>query len=199
MPDDAEGSSKLTVSDMKLTVKDGAQWTPTAIASTDTTAQTGQKDTPLNNLVLDNGIVNVQDETVQVKIEQLSGSSTVRLATDLTADEGQQAGTFTVDSADADSSLTVKLANEDLTKDLTSDDVTSDQAKQLLGNVAAEGVETTMKVDEGMYNEGFIIDSEAKVHSTGPNSVMQSTLELATIAPLALNRIFTSAWATFVR
>ena len=177
---------------MKLTVKDGAQWTPTAIASTDTTAQTGQKDTPLNNLVLDNGIVNVKDETVQVKIEQLSGSGTVRLATDLTADEGQQAGTFTVDSADADSSLTVKLANEDLTKDLTSDDVTSDQAKQLLGNVAAEGVETTMKVDEGMYNEGFIIDSEAKVHSTGPNSVMQSTLELATIAPLALNRILTN-------
>ena len=103
---------------MKLTVKDGAQWTPTAIASTDTTAQTGQKDTPLNNLVLDNGIVNVKDETVQVKIEQLSGSGTVRLATDLTADEGQQAGTFTVDSADADSSLTVKLANEELTKDL---------------------------------------------------------------------------------
>lgn len=90
------------------------------------------------------------------------------------------------------SELTVKLANEDLTKDLTSDDVTSDQAKQLLGNVAAEGVETTMKVDEGMYNEGFIIDSEAKVHSTGPNSVMQSTLELATIAPLALNRILTN-------
>ena len=86
MPDDAEGSSKLTVSDMKLTVKDGAQWTPTAIASTDTTAQTGQKDTPLNNLVLDNGIVNVKDDTGQVKIEQLSGSGTVRLATDLTAD-----------------------------------------------------------------------------------------------------------------
>ena len=86
----------------------------------------------------------------------------------------------------------MKLANEDLTKDLTSDDVTSDQAKQLLGNVAAEGVETIMKVDEGMYNEGFIIDVEANVHSTGPNSVMQSTLELATIAPLALNRILTN-------
>lgn len=192
LPADGADSSKLTVSDMELTVKDGAQWMPTAIASTEPTAQTGQKAAALNNLVPDNGIVNVKDETVQVKVEQMSGSGTVRLATDLTADEGQQAGTFTVDSADADSSLTVKLANEDLTKDLTSDDVTSDQAKQLLGNVAAEGVETTMKVDEGMYNEGFIIDSEAKVHSTGPNSVMQSTLELATIAPLALNRILTN-------
>lgn len=192
LPADGADSSKLTVSDMKLTVKDGAQWTPTAIASTEPTAQTGQKAAALNNLILDNGIVNVKDETVQVKVEQMSGSGTVRLATDLTAEEGQQAGTFTVDSAAADSSLTVNLANEDLTKDLTSDDVTSDQAKQLLGNVAAEGVETTMKVDEGMYNEGFIIDSEAKVHSTGPNSVMQSTLELATIAPLALNRILTN-------
>lgn len=144
-------------------------------------------------------MVNITDKSVNATVEKLSGSGTVRLATDLTADEGQQAGTFTVDSADADSSLTVKLANEELTKDLTSDDVTSDQAKQLLGNVAAEGVETTMKVDEGMYNEGFIIDREAKVHSTGPNSA----LELATIAPLALNAssrmMFTSAWATFVR
>lgn len=192
LPADGADSSKLTVSDMKLTVKDGAQWTPTAIASTEPTAQTGQKAAALNNLILDNGIVNVKDETVQVKVEQMSGSGTVRLATDLTAEEGRQAGTFTVDSAAADSSLTVKLANEDLTKDLTSDDVTSDQAKQLLGNVAAEGVETIMKVDEGMYNEGFIIDVEANVHSTGPNSVMQSTLELATVAPLALNRILTN-------
>ena len=191
LPDNVE-SDKLTVTDMKLTVKNGAQWTPTAIVSTDPTAQNGQRAVALNSLVLDNGVVNITDKSVNATVEKLSGSGTVRLATDLTADEDQQAGTFTVDSADADSSLTVKLANEDLTKDLTSDDVTSDQAKQLLGNVAAEGVETTMKVDEGMYNEGFIIDSEAKVHSTGPNSVMQSTLELATIAPLALNRILTN-------
>lgn len=177
---------------MKLTVKDGAQWTPTAIVSTDPTAQNGQRAVALNSLALDNGVVNITDKSVNATVEKLSGSGTVRLATDLTADESQQAGTFKVDSAAADSSLTVKLANEDLTKDLTSDDVTSDQAKQLLGNVAAEGVETTMTVDEGMYNEGFIIDSEAKVHSTGPNSVMQSTLELATIAPLALNRILTN-------
>lgn len=191
LPDNVE-SDKLTVTDMKLTVKNGAQWMPTAIVSTDPTAQNGQRAVALNSLVLDSGVVNITDKSVNATVEKLSGSGTVRLATDLTADEGQQAGTFTVDSADADSSLTVKLANEDLTKDLTSDDVTSDQAKQLLGNVAAEGVETTMKVDEGMYNEGFIIDSEAKVHSTGPNSVMQSTLELATIAPLALNRILTN-------
>lgn len=43
-----------------------------------------------------------------------------------------------------------------------------------------------------LWGNGVIIDSEAKVHSTGPNSVMQSTLELATIAPLALNRILTN-------
>ena len=174
---------------MKLTVKDGAQWTPTAIVSTDPTAQNGQRAVALNSLALDNGVVNITDKSVNAAVEKLSGSGTVRLATDLTAEEGQQAGTFTVDSAAADSSLTVKLANEDLTKDLTSDDVTSDQAKQLLGNVAAEGVETIMKVDEGMYNGAFDVTDAGSTISRGPNSVMQSTLELAAAAPLALNRI----------
>lgn len=37
LPDNVE-SDKLTVTDMKLTVKNGAQWTPTAIVSTDPTA-----------------------------------------------------------------------------------------------------------------------------------------------------------------
>ena len=116
----------------------------------------------------------------------------MRLATDLTADEGSQAGTFTVDSASDNSSLTVKLTSEDMTKDLTADDVTSDQAKVLLGNVVAQDVETTVKVDEGMYNGAFDVSEDGSTISHGPNSVMQSTLELATAAPLALNRILTN-------
>ena len=54
LPDNVE-SDKLTVTDMKLTVKNGAQWTPTAIVSTDPTAQNGQRAVALNSLVLDNG------------------------------------------------------------------------------------------------------------------------------------------------
>ena len=191
LPDDVE-SDKLTVTDMKLTVKDGAQWTPTAIASTDPTAQNGQRAVALNNLALDNGVVNITDKSVNATVEKLSGSGTVRLAADLTAEDGQQAGTFTVGSAAENSSLTVRLTNEDMSKELTADDVTSEQAKDLLGNVEAQGVETTMKVDEGMYNGAFDVMDDGSTITRGPNSVMQSTLELATVAPLALNRILTN-------
>jgi len=191
LPDDIE-SDKLTVTDMKLTVKDGAQWTPTAIASTDPTAQNGQRAVALNSLALDNGVVNITDKSVNATVEKMSGSGTVRLATDLTAEKGQQTGTFTVDSATENSSLTVKLTNEDMSKELTADDVTSEQAKDLLGNVAAQDVETTMQVVEGMYNGAFDVTDDGSTITRGPNSVMQSTLELATVAPLALNRILTN-------
>ncbi len=192
LPEDGDTSEKLTVTDMKLTLKDGAQWTPTVVDSTDPAAQQGQRGVALNNLALDNGIVNVSDSTVNVNVEQMSGNGTVKLATDLTAEEGQQAGTFTVGAAADNSSLTVKLTNTDMTEELTSDDVTPEQAKTLLGNVVAQDVEKSMVVDEGMYNGGFDITNDGSTVTRGPNSVMQSTLELASIAPLALNRILTN-------
>lgn len=179
-------------SKLNLTLARGAQWTPTAVDSNDISGFQGSTVQAVNSLTLDNGVVNVSDNTVQVKVDQMSGTGTVRLATDLTAEEGQQAGTFTVESAAADSSLTVKLTNDDMSKDLTSDDVTADQAKKLLGNVVAEDVEKTLTVDEGMYNDGFEITEDGSTISHGTNSVMQSTLELAAAAPLALNRILTN-------
>ena len=50
-------------------------------------------------------------------------------------------------------------------------------------------VKSTVKVDEGMYNGAFDVTDAGSTISRGPNSVMQSTLELAAAAPLALNRI----------
>lgn len=183
---------KTQVSGMKLGLFNGAQWTPDFVADTTGSEPAGKTAVAINDLSMDGGIVNVKNEQVKVKVNNLSGQGTVRLATDLTADEGSQAGTFTVDSASDNSSLTVKLTSEDMTKDLTADDVTSDQAKVLLGNVVAQDVETTVKVDEGMYNGAFDVSEDGSTISHGPNSVMQSTLELATAAPLALNRILTN-------
>lgn len=76
-------------------------------------------------------------------------------------------------------------------RNLTSDDLTAEEAKALMaaGVEAAENVGVTSTVEEGMYNDGFRIDEEGATTSTGPNSVMQSTLELAAAAPLAINRI----------
>lgn len=185
---DSDTADLLKVTDMKLTVQNGAEWVPTAIESSDAEAENGQAALALNSLTLDKGVVKV-DSKVNVNVEKMAGTGTVKLATDLTAEEGAQAGTFTVGSAAEDSALTVKLTNADMTKDLTSDDVTADQAKKLIGNVAAADAEKTLVVDEGMYNAGFDVTEEGSTISHGPNSVMQSTLELAAAAPLALNRI----------
>ena len=192
--DEAKASNAaelLKVTDMKLTIKNGAEWIPTAVASTDAEAENGQSALALNSLTLDKGVVKV-DSKVEVNVEKMSGTGTVKLATDLTAEEGAQAGTFTVGSAAEDSALTVKLTNADMTKDLTADDVTPEQAQKLIGNVEAADAETTMVVDEGMYNGAFDVTEEGSTISHGPNSVMQSTLELAAAAPLALNRILTN-------
>lgn len=191
LSEDSTTSDKLTVTDMKLTVKNGAQWTPTQIVATDPAASSGQRGVALNTLALDNGVVNVTGSDVNVNVEKMSGTGTVKLATDLTADEGTQAGTFTVGSAAEGSALTVKLTNADMTKDLTADDVTPEQAEGLVGNVGGN-VESTIVVDEGMYNGAFDVTEDGSTISHGPNSVMQSTLELAAAAPLALNRILTN-------
>lgn len=60
--------SKLTVSEMTLTVKDGATWTPTAIENT-----ADQKYASLNNLILDNGNIDVR-EGVTIAIDNVSGA-----------------------------------------------------------------------------------------------------------------------------
>lgn len=180
-------SDKTSVTGMKLGLYNGAQWTPVFVADTTDSEPSGEMPVAINDLSMDGGIVNVKNEKVAVKVNNMSGQGTVRLATD-----GNTAGTFTVDSAAENSSLTVKLTNEDMSKELTADDVTSEQAKDLLGNVAAKDVETTMKVDEGMYNGAFDVMGDGSTITRGPNSVMQSTLELATVAPLALNRILTN-------
>ena len=192
LPEEGNTSDKLTVTDMKLTVKDGAQWNPTMINSTDSTAPHGQKSVALNNLSLDNGIVNITDNTIHVNVDKMSGNGTVKLATDLKQEEGKQAGTFTVGKAEPNAALTIKLTNTDMSKELTADEVKAEQAKKLLGNVIAKDVDKQVVVDEGMYNGAFSVTNNGSTINHGPNSVMQSTLELATVTPLALNRILTN-------
>lgn len=63
--------SKLKVSEMTLTVKDGATWTPTAISDSDS-----QKYTALNKLMLDGGIVDVT-KGVAITIENINGKGAI--------------------------------------------------------------------------------------------------------------------------
>ena len=174
-----------SVNGLTLNMSNGAQWTPTAVvAEADTT--TGLKSVPINNMDLDGGVVNITGSDVDVTVQNLTGTGgTIKLATDLEAEE--KTGKFTVGKAAEESKLDVKLMDKDNEKALTSDEINADQAKELLANVT--GTEVTTAVEEGMYNSAFSIDAEGTAKTAGPNTVMQSSLEIVSAAPLAINRI----------
>lgn len=182
----------LSVTGMKLGLSKGAAWTPVETAKDSTTVNLGQKYTALNLLENNDGVINITNSAIDVTVEKMTGTGgTVNLAADLTAEEGSQTGTITIAEADENSKIDVKLKDAKMERNLTSDDLTAEEAKSLMaaGVEAAENVGVTSTVEEGMYNDGFRIDEEGATTSTGPNTVMQSTLELAAAAPLAINRI----------
>ena len=83
--------SKLEVSEMTLTVKDGATWTPTAISDSDS-----QKYTALNKLTLDGGIVDV-NKGVKITIENINGKGAITNAGTMSLDTtgtGELGGTI---------------------------------------------------------------------------------------------------------
>lgn len=182
----------LSVTGMKLGLSKGAVWTPVETGHDLTTVTLGQKYTALNLLENNDGVINITNSAIDVTVEKMTGTGgTVNLAADLTAEDGSQTGTITIAEAAENSKIDVKLKDAKMERNLTSDDLTAEEAKSLMaaGVDAAENVGVTSTVEEGMYNDGFRIDEEGATTSTGPNSVMQSTLELAAAAPLAINRI----------
>lgn len=188
LPGGTQNSDTLNVTDMKLALKDGAQWTPKTIADTDSTAANGQRGISLNQLTMDHGVINIVDHTVDVKVDTLTGAGTVKLATDLSAKEGNETGTFTVGTA-KNAMLDVQLMDKANEKPLTSDEVTPEYAKKLLTNVSGDQLSVTTHVDEGMYKPGFAINANGGTQTAPVNTVMQTGLELAAAAPLSIHRM----------
>lgn len=175
-----------TIRGLTLNMSNGAQWTPTAVVP-EANETTGLQPVPINNMKLDGGVVNITGSNIDVSVQNLTGTGgTIKLATDLEAAE-KKTGKFTVGTAAEQSKLDVKLMDKDNKKALTSDEINAEQAQKLLSNVT--GTEVTTVVEEGMYNSAFSIDAEGTAKTAGPNTVMQSSLEIASAAPLAINRI----------
>lgn len=177
-------SDKTNVSGMKLGLYDGAQWTPDYVADTTGNEPSGKMPIAINDLNMKEGVINVKADNVQVKVNNLTGNGQVRLATD-----GNTSGSFTVDQATEGSTLDVKLMDTKLEKAWTSDEVDAEAAKKLMGNVTGKDVAVSTNVAEGMYNPAFGVDSKGNTHTASVNTLMESSLELASAAPLALNRI----------
>ena len=183
-----------SVKAMNVTLSDGAQWTPTEVkkesvehsADKDGTTVTWTQHSQyqaMNDLTLDGGVVNITGDNIDVTVENMTGSGTINLAVD-----GDTAGKFTVQAA-TDASLDVNLMDAKMEKELSSDDINADQAKTLLGNVGGQDVATKTEVKEGLVNPGFGVNSKGETAINSANTLMQSSLELASAAPLALNRI----------
>ena len=177
-------SDKTNVSGMKLGLYDGAQWTPDYVADTTGNEPSGKMPIAINDLNMKEGVINVKADNVQIKVNNLTGNGQVRLATD-----GNTSGSFTVDQATEGSTLDVKLMDTKLEKALTSDEVDAEAAKKLMGNVTGKDVAVSTNVAEGMYNPAFGVDSKGNTHTASVNTLMESSLELASAAPSALNRI----------
>lgn len=107
--DTPSDSSKLDVSEMTLTVKDGATWTPTAISNSDS-----QKYTALNKLTLDDGIVDV-DEGVAITIENIGGKGAITNAGSVTIEKGSIEGPITFEKGDAKPGNMVTVGKDGIT------------------------------------------------------------------------------------
>ena len=101
--------SKLDVSEMTLTVKDGATWTPTAISNSDS-----QKYTALNKLTLDGGIVDV-NKGVEITIENIDGKGAITNAGSVTIEKGSIEGPITFGKGDAPADNMVTVGKDGIT------------------------------------------------------------------------------------
>ncbi len=173
-----------------LSLKEGAVWTPTRTANDSyETEVEGTQYTNLSQLRLSDGVVRITDNEIDVKIDKFEGHGTVNLATNLKETDEKQTGRLTVLSAQDHSALSVNLMDASMSRRLTADEINPEKATSLQQNVSGKDVAVSTDVPEGMVNPAFGIDAAGKTHEASANTLMQSSLELASAAPLALNRI----------
>lgn len=185
---DKPTQDRVDESNVKVSLSNGAQWTPVHVEEFETATE-GQKLLSLDYLTLDKGVVNITGTDINAKVDNLSGANgTINLAT--TEKDGKyEAGRFEAANTKENISLNVNLTNADMSDKLTADDITADQAKDLMANITGNKIQTSTTVPEGFVTPEFSVDQTGAVAHGATNNLMQSSLEIATAAPLALNRI----------
>lgn len=78
---DIVGDGKLTVDSVKLSLSNGAVWTPTAIENSDINEKSGTQYTNLNKLSLENGVINLDSSKLKEnfipQIDKVEGAGTI--------------------------------------------------------------------------------------------------------------------------
>lgn len=178
---------------LQITLKNNAKWIPTKVEGNGTLLQTekGSTYTAIHTVNMNGGIVDISDKNINVEVLNFDGGGTINLFA-LASDDGFESGTFKVDNVVNNASLDVKLKNSETKQEYTADELTPDDAKTLLSNVGGTDVKTQTTVKEGLVENGFGVNSDDEYQSAGPNTLLQSTLGLATSTPLLLNRLMMS-------
>ena len=112
-----------------------------------------------------------------VTANKLDGNGTVKI--DIAS---EKLGSLTVKDETSKAKIKVDMVQ-------SADAVTPELAKKAMASVSGAGLTVTGYAKEGLVNGETIFDSTGVVSSVAPNTLMQSSLELASAAPLALNRI----------
>lgn len=195
-PKDAEQDGKrnpslVSSSNLKVTLADGAQWTPRTITPSDDVTDKGvevhKKYQALNHLNLSGGVINLTEGASQVvKVENLAGTGGT-----INAAAAEENGTLsssrieigTVDQGENSPALAVKYTG------ITADQITEENAKGLkavaLSN-ADQSIATTETVDEGDINGQWKRETAADGTSTTTVSANTKLADYSSVNAMAL-------------
>lgn len=182
-------TDKLKEQNLALNVSDGAVWSPSAVEI----ANEGEHYTyysPVNQVTLDKGIINVANNDQPVVVENLKGQGTINVQTSKKGDD-VSSGSFIVGKTamtTAGFELAEKLKAEDGTHldvnftGVTSDEITPEDLKLLAENVQVDNATQTQTVAEGLINgelkQEVGADGNIVSTTTAANSVNQSIRDI---------------------
>ena len=164
-------TATLEVNDFKLTLSDGAQWTATY--TQDRLDQTdGRTYIPLNQLTLNDGVINVNNGSVQtLRIERLQGTGgTVNMLTEVDADGSLSTANLVVDAIEGQTTpeLSVNYTG------ITADDLKGKSLSEIKGGVEAKGATRTEHVTQGAIlgavTETYNADGEITSRTVAENT-----------------------------
>ena len=172
-PGDEIDSTQMEVNTLSVTLKDGAKWIPTQQTKASISGTSGETRIAVNSLKLADGIVEV-GAGIEADVEVLSGQGTVHM-------DSTNPGKFNVTEDGSEATLSVTMTGN-------ADSVTEEKAAAVMANVTGVA-NATGTVEEGMYNGAMTLNAKGEVTAVATNSVMSNTLDLASAAPLAMNRL----------
>lgn len=185
-PKDAESDGKdnpalVSSSNLKVTLANGAQWTPRTINESDQTTGQGvqvhKKYQALNNLTLNNGIINLTENSSQVvKVEKLSGTGGT-INSVVTKDEVGNLSSAkieigTVTKLEGDQTPTMSVSYQGV----TSDELTEDNVKNLSAvTVDSTGGEESHLQTVETVKEGDLKGAWTRNNGEGAGSYTENT------------------------